>query len=626
MENIQSAVVQAIRNVYLKGQKIEGNVAAGNSIIQFLRTCVGGLVHIFARLDEDLLRKEIVHKTPCLMLASGQPIPNFIQGAGSLFFYIIVSGNVQLYRQQETQLQDQTLEKLKKQPYYINEAPIGDKSSELTDFQSFGEHTLMLNLPRKYTAICTSPSILLAIPKVVFHLYLAKFFKELKERYEKVNFLQQVPIFQNWGQNRLLRIAEQLTPFMYAKGKKLLKEGHLSKRVIFIETGMARVLSRVDPYFREEARKRKTIIGEHRVERFKTRKVRKKTVEIMTIGHGSMWGEGSLLWKGLLRSGNDARMNAAESIDSSSAILMTKEQNVEIADVVSDSPVSGYHIVSKDLSNFLSACNGTRFITDAAKLYEERKMFISNRLQGLIEYLDDGVQGNRPGLSFSPIRLAPIEQGAVDHARKSGNLVISPMKTSRTQFMRTGKVKSKYKSPSKRGQVSLYGGDFQSRSAKFIAGAAFSDKKELDIYINNVLSSSTREHKVKSIVRKKKINPGDKLEPLIRRLKVYGKKGNERKKSSMMFPLSATVGSYQHRAEARRQKLRRARASRNPQTNVQVRMMLQEAEIFQLEQSIDEESPFQHVFKDSSKTDDHKFMVMGEGKTQKSLYDPWNLM
>ncbi len=59
---------------------------------------------------------------------------------------------------------------------------------------------------------------------------------------------------------------------------------------------------------------------------------------------------------------------------------------------------------------------------------------------------------------------------------------------------------------------------------------------------------------------------------------------------------------------------------------MQVRMMLQEAEIFQLEQSIDEESPFQHVFKDSSKTDDHKFMVMGEGKTQKSLYDPWNLM
>ena len=415
--NIQKEMVQLFRSIYTGKQK-KNDETTIELLLTFLKDkqSVGGLYHTFKRLDNKIL-SEIICGSTFLQLASGQVVRNYVQSQQPAnFFYIIVKGKIKLYQQEEHQIAMETLEKLKTNPQYIHQADLGELKFTLNESESFGEQNLILNHPQYYTAIASTASLLFAIPRTLFYKHLIQFYKDLQDTYEKTEFLKQVPMFNNLGRSRILRMSKLLKPFSRASKYILIKSGTICDKVIFIQSGEAKVVlnpnadTSISILSQEKQNEmlevqqviaRKKMIGEHRVKRFQhvPNKKNKKKIEILVLSANQFWGEASLLDKSLLRYENDHRM-ASDIIDTSSSIYMSDKKHMEMANIITNGHVKGYVLLKEQLPYFIDILQGTRCLKDISSLYEERKGLIRKRIEEENDILKQGNKNKK--LSSSP--------------------------------------------------------------------------------------------------------------------------------------------------------------------------------------------------------------------------------
>jgi len=438
LKKIKTDMLELFRNIYI-GKQTKGEEKTINTFLKFLKhkKCVGGLHHTFKRLTDAVLT-EIISGSTFLQLASGQLVRNYVQCQHPAnFFYIVVKGQIKLYQQEEHRLALETLETLKKQPQYIHQADVGELKVVLNESESFGEQNLILNHPQYYTAIASAPSLLFAIPRSLFYKYLIQFYKDLQETYEKTEFLRKVPMFKNLGYARILRISKLLKPLSRASKYTLIKSGTMCDKVIFIQSGEARVT--INPNTKhsvsilskeqqneiveiQKRNKKKMFIGEHRVKRFKNNQHdtrNKKKIDVLILSANQFWGEASLLDKNLLRYENDQRMTS-DIIDTSGVIYMSKNQHVEMANVISINKLTGYVLLKDELPYFIDIIHGTRCLKDISSLYEERKGLIRKRIEEENEFLQ---QKSKPRSKSPKHRIVNNE---LKHNNTNGEMYVLP--------------------------------------------------------------------------------------------------------------------------------------------------------------------------------------------------------
>lgn len=617
---LQKKTIDIFRRVYLHDCS-KNSSEVQSTCIKFLKEATGGLVHAFKAMN-DLVLRDIVVSSIFLMLASGQPVPNFVQGRSPSFFYIIVSGSISMHHQPEVHLAMETCAILKRQPRYIHRAPIGPVEYTICEFESFGEHNLMLEMPLGNTAICNEPTLLLAVTKSAFKTHLSSVFMSLKESHEKCTFLENsITQFKGWGRNRVLRAARFLKRFSCPGNTKIITEGSICNKVYFIELGDCKIMTKDDPFARQQSKR--NIIGEHRFERYKVHPRKKLSIDIMYISHGSMWGEASLLWKGLLRSESDARMNASETVDTSSAVLMSRTQHRNICDVITQGFVQGYVIEREDLSSFIDICAGTRFIVDIANLYEERKAFVSKRRDDILaERQHETRRSSSPIPPISPIRLTPMNQpnrlikmnekmkSKTIH-RQQRQLQVSPVKQSLKKKSILTPANSKALNLTNIQPIKSVKYEFRGSGNSpplVFATSSFQDQAEMDSYLSNLVSSQSKKNKLNQLTKglAPKVDLEDKLELTLRRLKGVTRVENDiEKRRKLEF---TTPG------DRNRDRIRRARNSRTLRTNKQARIMLLESTLLLPTPSL--ENSNDAISQDNSHNS-HHFL---------GFYDPWDVM
>ena len=568
-------VVRLFRDVYI-GKLRKGDKKSVALLTEFLLhgKCVGGLHHTFKRLNDAAI-KDIISGSTFLQLASGQLVRNCLQGQRPAnFFYIIVKGKIDLYKQDEMQIVTQNLDAVRRDPQQIHTADIGVLSATLQDSESFGEQDMILNHPQSFTGIASVPSLLFAIPRPMFYKHMIRFYKDLTETFEKTEFLNKVPMFCKLGNARLLRLSKLLKPFSRAGNYCLLRHGAPADQVIFINSGQVRVT--LDPnsahalsLLPDDKRRKileeeleatnRMMIGQHRVDRYKSKRIkRKQAVDVMLLGPLQFWGEASLLSKQLLRYEKDGRMSS-DSIDTTNAIYMSDKKHNQIADIFTVNQVSGYILQKENLPFFIDITTGTRVLRELSSLYNDRRALLVKRIERendtlRLQYPVRGYSnkpqkgelyvlpsitnvgiGQEDVLSIQPPdthkkkrkvlsyrSVFPLESSRDEKATRS--LPVSPIRHSRVRIRKQPKI-----SPIKtiRRKVSMPHDQVSQRNSRTnldIAGEVSDEiDSELEDYIGNAMYMASIQGTSKSIeyptnVNKKPIHSLE-LKPLVRRLR-----------------------------------------------------------------------------------------------------------
>jgi cAMP-dependent protein kinase regulator len=151
------------------------------------------------------------------------------QGDAGDFFYIVESGNFDIYVNKSGRLE-------------AGLEGIGEKVTSCGPGNSFGELALMYNAPRAATVISTEPSMLWALDRVTFRRILMDSAFQRRRMYE--NFLEEVPLLATLKPYERSKIADALETQKFAPGSTIIKEGDPGESFFILESGEAEVFKK----------------------------------------------------------------------------------------------------------------------------------------------------------------------------------------------------------------------------------------------------------------------------------------------------------------------------------------------------------------------------------------------
>lgn len=151
------------------------------------------------------------------------------QGDAGDFFYIVESGNFDIYVNKSGRLE-------------AGPDGIGEKVTSCGPGNSFGELALMYNAPRAATVVSTEPSMLWALDRVTFRRILMDSAFQRRRMYE--NFLEEVPLLATLKPYERSKIADALETQKFAPGSTIIKEGDPGESFFILESGEADVFKK----------------------------------------------------------------------------------------------------------------------------------------------------------------------------------------------------------------------------------------------------------------------------------------------------------------------------------------------------------------------------------------------
>ena len=105
----------------------------------------------------------------------------------------------------------------------------------LTTGDVFGELALLNDKPRAATVTAKSRVLLGILSKEAFHRLLAHYAE--RSINEKIDFLQELPIFKSWSRNYLMKVSFYFTPKKLTWNQVLYNAGTTSLSIFFIKSG-----------------------------------------------------------------------------------------------------------------------------------------------------------------------------------------------------------------------------------------------------------------------------------------------------------------------------------------------------------------------------------------------------
>ena len=184
--------------------------------------------------------------------SSGQNIISYGEAAGD--FFVVLEGKVSVKipnpKSRSPRCEDQKASSKKPGISFFgnNEKQIGfvllnkflnpepyEEVKTLTIGDVFGELALLNDKPRAATVTAKSRVLLGILSKEAFHRLLAHYAE--RSINEKIDFLQELPIFKSWSRNYLMKVSFYFTPKKLTWNQVLYRAGQTSFSIFFIKSG-----------------------------------------------------------------------------------------------------------------------------------------------------------------------------------------------------------------------------------------------------------------------------------------------------------------------------------------------------------------------------------------------------
>ncbi|KRX07044.1 Cyclic nucleotide-binding protein [Pseudocohnilembus persalinus] len=224
----------------------------------------------------------------------------FEQGSNGSQFFVILEGEVKVLIKSKDddidipQIQKQ-IENQNKNNGNQNEKDKYEEVARLKNGQSFGEMALIKGEPRLATIQCVTDCIFGILEKSVFMKSIKEY--ENKKIQKQINWLRQVPGFQNLDA-RILRILElNLEKKEYSKGQIIYKEGEKADFGYIIVDGECIMVKETEQQFQDEfgfVQKKKAEMGQDLKNFDNKSQESQKNQKNKGVGRGSavVWGRG----------------------------------------------------------------------------------------------------------------------------------------------------------------------------------------------------------------------------------------------------------------------------------------------------------------------------------------------
>ncbi|WVR03933.1 hypothetical protein IAU60_000932 [Kwoniella sp. DSM 27419] len=187
---------------------------------------------LFRNLDEEQ-EADVLAAMKEVSIGAGEMIIE--QGAAGDYFYVVESGNLDIFVKKEGQVID---------PEKGDRPLLGKKVASCKEGSSFGELALMHNAPRAASILSITPCTLWALDRVSFRTILLDHTSRKRRLYE--SFLSEVQILASLQPHERAKIADVLESRTFNEGEDVITQGDAGDEFFLIESGTAVAIKRGD--------------------------------------------------------------------------------------------------------------------------------------------------------------------------------------------------------------------------------------------------------------------------------------------------------------------------------------------------------------------------------------------